>query len=54
MSGIFPLEELRSMLKKAGDTDADLKQFDADYHNYQWNPPAPLKEIEEFERETGN
>lgn len=53
MPETFPLEELRSLLKKANDTDADLKQFGADHHKYQWNPPAPLKEIEEFERETG-
>ena len=53
MPETFPLEELRSLLKKANDTDADLKQFGADHHKYQWNPPAPLKEIGEFERETG-
>ena len=53
MSDTFPLEELRSLLEKAKVTDADLKQFGAQNHKYQWNPPASLKEIEEFEQETG-
>ena len=53
MSNTFPLEELRSLLEKARTADADLKQFGAESHKYQWNPPASLKEIEEFEQETG-
>ena len=53
MSNTFPLEELRSLLEKARATDADLKQFGAEHHKYQWNPPASLKEIEKFEKETG-
>ena len=53
MPDTFPLEELRLLLKKANDTDAGLKQFGADHHEYQWNPPASLKEIEEFEQGTG-
>ncbi len=53
MSNTFPIEELRSLLEKARATDADLKQFGAEHHKYQWNPPASLKEIEAFERETG-
>lgn len=53
MSNTFPIEELRSLLEKAKVTDADLKQFGAEHHKYQWNPPASLKEIEEFEQETG-
>ncbi len=53
MSNTFPIEELRSLLEKAKVTDAALKQFGAEQHKYQWNPPASLKEIEEFEQETG-
>lgn len=53
MSNTFPIEELRSLLDKARATDANLKQFGAEHHKYQWNPPASLKEIEAFERETG-
>lgn len=53
MSNTFPIEELRSLLEKARATDADLKQFGAKHHKYQWNPPASLKEIEKFEKETG-
>ena len=53
MSNTFPIEELRSLLEKAKVTDAALKQFGAESHKYQWNPPASLKEIEEFEQETG-
>lgn len=53
MSNTFPIEELRSLLEKARATDADLKQFGAKQHKYQWNPPASLKEIEKFEKETG-
>ena len=53
MSNTFPIEELRSLLEKARATDADLKQFGAQNHKYQWNAPAALKEIEEFEQETG-
>lgn len=53
MANTFPIEELRSLLEKAKATDADLKQFGAEHHKYQWNPPASLKEIEEFEQETG-
>ncbi len=52
MSNTFPIEELRSLLEKARATDADLKQFGAEHHKYQWNSPASLKEIEAFERET--
>ena len=53
MSNTFPIVELRSLLEKAKVTDAALKQFGAESHKYQWNPPASLKEIEEFEQETG-
>ena len=53
MSNTFLLEELRSLLEKARAADAELKQFGAKDHKYQWNPPASLKEIEEFEQETG-
>ena len=53
MSNTFPIEELHSLLEKAKATDAALKQFGAQNHKYQWNPPASLKEIEEFEQETG-
>ncbi len=53
MPNPFPLEELRSLLEKAKATDANLKQFGAKSHKYQWNPPASLKEIEEFEQKAG-
>ena len=35
-SNTFPIEELRSLLEKARDTDVDLKQFGAEHHKYQW------------------
>ena len=47
----FPLEELRQLLKKAQNLDANCKRFGANVHNYQWNPPASIKEIEAFEQE---
>lgn len=53
MSNTFPIEELRSLLEKARTADAELKQFGAKNHKYQWNHPASLKEIEKFEQETG-
>ncbi len=53
MSNTFPLEELRSLLEKARAADAELKQFGAKNHKYQWNHPASLKEIEKFEQEMG-
>ena len=52
MSNTFPIEELRSLLDKARATDANLKQFGAEKHKYQWNSPACIKEVEKFERET--
>ena len=53
MADTFPLKELRLLLEKAQAADADLKQFGAKNHKYQWNPPASLTDIEEFERESG-
>ena len=53
MTKTFPLEELRLLLEKARTTDADLKQFGAKNHKYQWNPQASLTDIEEFEQESG-
>ena len=53
MPDAFPLEKFRTLLKQAGETDIALKQFGAKNHKYQWNPPASLKEIEDFEREIG-
>ena len=32
------LEELRQLLEKARTADAELKQFGAKDHQYQWNP----------------
>lgn len=49
----FPLEELRQLLKKAQNLDVNCKRFGANVHNYQWNPPASIKEIEAFEQEIG-
>jgi len=53
MSDLFSLEELRVMLEKAKKADAELKQFGAGHHKYQWNPPASLEKIEKFEQEAG-
>ena len=47
------LEELRQLLEKARTADAELKQFGAKDHQYQWNPPAALAEVEAFERDLG-
>ena len=53
MADTFLLEELRLLLEKARTADADLKQFGAKNHKYQWNPPAVLADVEAFEREIG-
>ncbi|NBI68488.1 hypothetical protein D1646_17180 [Pseudoflavonifractor sp. 60] len=53
MTDTFPFEELRQLLEKARTADAELKQFGAKDHKYQWNPPAALSDVEEFERELG-
>lgn len=53
MADTFPLEELRLLLEKARTADADLKQFGAKNHKYQWNPPVALADVEAFEREIG-
>ena len=45
MADTFPLKELRLLLEKAQAADADLKQFGAKNHKYQWNPPASLTDI---------
>ncbi len=42
MSNTFPLEGLCSLLEKARAADADLKQFGAENHKYQWNPPSDI------------
>ena len=47
------LEELRQLLEKARTADAELKQFGAKDHQYQWNPPTALAEVEAFERDLG-
>ena len=53
MADTFPLKELHLLLEKAQIADADLKQFGAKNHKYQWNPPAALADVEAFEREIG-
>ena len=53
MLNTFPLDELRSLLEKAKAADANLKQFGAKTHQYQWNPPASLQEVEAFEQKVG-
>lgn len=53
MSESFPLAELRELLNKAKEMDANFKQFGADAHKYQWNPPASLEEVEDFEQKIG-
>ncbi|MDE6365434.1 MAG: SMI1/KNR4 family protein, partial [Lachnospiraceae bacterium] len=53
MSERFPLEELRDLLNKAKEMDANCKQFGANAHKYQWNPPASLEEVEDFEQKIG-
>ena len=51
MSESFPLKELRTLLNKAKAVDKYCYQFGAKSHQYQWNPPASVEEVEEFERE---
>lgn len=53
MSNAFPLEELKTLLKKAKAADPSLKKFGADHHKYKWNPPATLEDVEKFEQEIG-
>lgn len=53
MSGSFPLEELRALLNKARAVDKYCNQFGADEHKYQWNPPASVEEVEDFEQKIG-
>lgn len=45
----FPLEDLRLLLDKAKAADTELKQFGARHHKYELNPPASLRDIENFE-----
>ena len=53
MSESFPLEELRALLNKAKAVDKYCYQFGAKSHQYQWNPPASVEEVEEFEQKIG-
>ena len=53
MSESFPLEELRTLLNKARAVDKYCNQFGADEHKYQWNPPASVEEVEDFEQKIG-
>ena len=49
----FPLEELRDLLEKARAVDKYCQQFGAKSHQYQWNPPASVEEVEDFEQKIG-
>ena len=53
MSESFPLEELRALLNKAKAVDKYCYQFGAKSHQYQWNPPASVEEVEDFEQKIG-
>ncbi len=53
MSESFPLKELRTLLNKAKAVDKYCYQFGAKSHQYQWNPPASVEEVEEFEQKIG-
>jgi len=47
------MKDLRLLLEKARAADSSLTRFGAKNHKYQWNPPASLADVEEFEREIG-
>lgn len=49
----FPIKELKAQLEQARIADKDLKQFGANTHEYHWNPPASLEEVEQFEQKIG-
>lgn len=49
----FPLKELRDLLEKAKSVDKYCRQFGAKSHQYQWNPPASVEEVEDFEQKIG-
>lgn len=53
MSDTFPLEQLRELLDQARQKDPEFKRFGAKRHQYQWNPPASLEQIEELEKQIG-
>lgn len=49
----FPIEELREQLNQIRLADPDCKEFGAAEHQYFWNPPASLEEVEQFEQKIG-
>ena len=53
MPNTFPLANLQALLEQARQTDAELKQFGANEHKYQLNPPASLADVEDFEQQLG-
>lgn len=50
---VFPIEELRKGLAAAQTADAGWKVFGAERHQYRWNPPALLSEVEALEKTLG-
>lgn len=50
---MFPLKELKEELQKAREADPELQQFGAEKHQYQWNPPASVEEVEALEEKIG-
>lgn len=49
----FPIQELRAQLAQARMADWEQKRFGAASHQYRWNPPASLEEVEELEQKIG-
>lgn len=49
----FPLAQLQKMLEQARQADPEYKQFGANAHKYQLNPPASLQAVEAFEQQIG-
>ena len=49
----FPIQELRAQLAQARIADWEQKRFGAASHQYRWNPPASLEEVEQLEQKIG-
>lgn len=49
----FPIKELKDQLEQAKAADPEMKQFGAEKHEYEWNPPAAPEAVESFERKMG-
>ncbi len=52
-SKYFPIEALHQQLKQAKAMDRDLKRFGAKRHQYTWNAPVSVEELERFEQKIG-